>query len=206
MSKIRRISIVFFLVVFAYSVLTYYASFFQHSVKYSPCNIPIIKLFVSWDSACFYRALFDGKAHITDVKYEQIRLDKFDARNGMNQRVLWYRMHFSREFRNYLPYTDQDIDHAYWRYQMVAPHKTEELATYLNYLINNKQKARAQETLDKFCGLYIKHDNFGIVVMQSVNVSLKKHDIDLEARHCIGLLREKDQPDWFKEEQKLKKP
>jgi len=203
MTKLRFLSIGFFVIIFLYSILVYYANFYRSNNRLTPCQFPIIRSILPWDSACFYPALFDGKAHISSLYYEKYKLEIFEQRNGMNPHTLWYRMYFAREFKEPLEYGDNDVDHFYWRYQKTAPHRTEELAKYMNYLLDRDKTELAQNTLDKFCGLYIKKNQYGPLVIQSIGVSLKEYKVAPYNLHqCIGLLGEQDQPDWYRKANK----
>jgi len=108
-------------------------------------------------------------------------------------------IHFSREFKNALNYTNNDIDHFYWRYQKTAPQKNQELVDYLKYLIKNDRFNHAQSTLDKFCSIFIKKNYYGRVVMNSVDAALYRNKlISFDLNYCISLQQKSDQPEWYR--------
>jgi len=70
-NNLRSLSIIFFVIVYGYSVLSYNANSYQTNDKLTPCSNTLIRSTLPWDSTCFYRALFDGKALMPDLLYEK---------------------------------------------------------------------------------------------------------------------------------------
>lgn len=169
-----------------FSLLSAYTAFsFQTNalaVSKTLCQNPIFGALATWDSGCFYRAIYRERNTVGQIDYEKYKLDTFIKKGGRAHTILWYRAQFHQRFKQHLNVSFDDIETMHNEYTVADPAMVDAQVSFWKYLVVHNETVRAQKSLDSYCDAYIRQPKAYLI--PALKEVFAEKQINLSLAHC----------------------
>jgi len=184
MNRLKFISATLFILLSGYTYIISVSNPLNGSTKGS-CTTTQYNSFTTWDSGCFYSAVFEKSPSKTQLTYEHKKLNTFHRKGGVAQHVTWYRSIFYRRFKNHFNIDDDSLEQMHKDFTAVNPTRLASQISYIDFLFVNSEEKRAQNYIDYYCQHYVPA-NIAQYVYETLSAKFNEPSLTLSFETCTN--------------------
>jgi len=182
MNRLKLISATLFILLSGYTYIISTSNPLNSSTKGS-CTTTKYNNLITWDSGCFYSAIFEKSPSKEKLTYEHQKLNTFHRKGGVAQHIAWYRSIFYRRFKSNFNIDDDRLEQIHKDFTALNPTRVASQISYINFLSANGKHERAQRYMNYYCSQYVprfKAEN----IVSNLRQQLSKLKLDLSLKVC----------------------
>jgi len=182
MSRLKALTATLFAFMLAYTYLIAAVNPISNSND-NACPTKAFNRFITWDSGCFYSALFEQPPSIKQVNYEHEKLRIFVKKGGAAQHILLYRSIFYRRFKDNFNIDYDLLEEMHKKFTLANPSKLDAQVSFVSYLYAYNEQKRAQNYIDYYCQRYVPIHK-AEYVYDTLFARFEERELELSLKAC----------------------